>query len=218
MWHLQRSLRSSADVWNRMSWWLAFPWFVQSLKCDHWNNLPALFELTEKNCPSILSCGLTTSAWPPSTNKSKELQETEHSYSRSKPSVTVGEGKINKPLLSFTEMLSSQRTDCSTCLREVDYDPFMPSHVKTKGQLTDDIFSVNYNVTCNTTDLVVLSKEDDETAESKSHLQDNPTSLPVVAWLSSHLTSHFLLTTEWTAVLHNCCLWLKMFKPLHFLA
>lgn len=140
MWHLQRSLRSSADVWNRMTRWLVFPWFVQSLKYDHWNNLPALFELTEKDYQSILSLGLTTSAWPPSTKKSKELQETEDGYSGSKPSVTAGEGKVNKPLLSFTEMLSSQGTDCSTCLREVDYDPFMPSHVKTNGPLTDDIF------------------------------------------------------------------------------
>lgn len=100
---------------------LIFPWFVQSLKYDHGNNLLTLFELTEENCSSILALCLTTFDLSPSTKESKELQGKEHGYSRKKPPVNAGKGQvINKPLLSFTEMLSSQGTDCSTCLREAD--------------------------------------------------------------------------------------------------
>jgi len=191
---------------------LVFPWFV----CDHRNNLPVLFEVTEENCPSILSPCLTTFDWPPSTEKSKELQEKEHGYSTKTISLTAGKGQINQPLLSFTEMLSSQETAPPAWEKQTKtLSSPLTSRRKDNWQMR---FSVNCDAICNTTDLAVLSKEAYETAESSSHPQHYTTALPAVAWLSSLQASHPLLTMEWMTVLHNCYLWLKMFKLLYFSA
>lgn len=78
----------------------AFPSFLQCLKHDHGNNLPAFFELIEDNCPSTLSLCLTTFDWSPPSKKLKELQEKQHGYSRKKPSITAGKDQVNKPILS----------------------------------------------------------------------------------------------------------------------
>lgn len=116
---------------------LVFPQLAQSLNMTV--EIIFCLSLSCRELPRhFWHCALLLSTDHHQLRKPKCLQEKEHGYSRKKLSVTAGKGQVNKPLQSFTEMLSSQGTDCSNCWR----GRLGPLHgLSHQGQPTDEIFS-----------------------------------------------------------------------------